>query len=115
MYVPQAMAPATPLAHTNPLNQPSRPHIRSTLVSAPSRRLQTCILTHSANHVPLNTAANKNEATYAAHEQARERARAAKAQQGVYREDAAAVVGLMQLRQGAGSLSRANLRPVFNH
>jgi len=36
----------------------------------PSRRIRTCSLTHSANHVPLNAAATPNEATCPAHQQA---------------------------------------------
>ncbi len=40
------------------------------------------------------------------------RARAAKANRGAYRKDAAAVDGLLKLEQGAVELSRANLGPV---
>ena len=81
----------------------------------PSRRIRTCSLTHSANHVPLNAAANTNEATCAAHEPHTQSARAANANQGVYREDAAAVEGLQELGKGAVVLSRANLGPVVDH
>ena len=81
----------------------------------PSRRIRTRSLTHSAKHVPLNAAANTNEATCPAHQQHTLRARAANANHGAYREDAAAIDGLQKLGQGAVELSRANLGPVVDH
>ena len=125
MWAPQATAPATLPAHTRPLNQPSCSHMPPSLrlVASgstkgpikPSRRIRTRSLTHSANHVPLNAAANPNEATCPAHQQHTQRARAANANHGAYREDAAAVEGLQKLGQWAVELSRANLGPVVDH
>ena len=96
------MPPSLRLVASGSTNRPKKP----------SRRIRTCSLTHSANHVPLNAAANTNEATCPAHQQHTQRARAANANHGAYREDAAAVVGLPKLLQGAGELSGAKLGPV---
>jgi len=80
--------------HNSNLKQWCDEQIRSTSrsVPVPLRRLNTRILTHSASQVPLNTAADPNETTCAAHERVSERAK-----QGTYCEYAAAIVGLLQL------------------
>ena len=105
-FAPQATAPTTLPTHTIPLNKPS-------CAQEPSH---PPALDQRKQHIPLYNAATPNETTCITRQPHGKRrpARAATHQSAcfAYREDADAVVGLLQLQRRAGGLSGASFGPV---